>query len=126
MPTAPGLTYQGLRARDQATRIQIVLRPTATLASDEQAVIGVLESSGFRITRTFGNHLVVDAEAPAAAVERLFQTRIENVAQERHGTRYAPRSAAVVPASLAPYVAGLALDNVVTMHVRPAVIAPGP
>jgi len=35
------------------------------------------------------------------------------VSQNRYGVRYEPVSQATIPASLAPYVAGLALDNVV-------------
>ena len=118
VPKVRDLVYQGPRPQNQTTRIQIVLRPTATISADERTVVAALEAAGFRITRTFGNHLVVDAEASAAAVERLFQTHIVNLAQARHGTRYAPNQAAVIPASLAPYVAGLTLDNVVTMHTR--------
>jgi len=117
-PKVRGLVDQGRRSPAQQTRIQIVLRPTATVAGDEQTVIGVLRSSGFTITQTFRNHLVVDAEAPTDTVERLFSTQIHDVIEGRHGVRYTPTTSATIPASLAPYVAGISLDNLVIMASR--------
>lgn len=115
-PRLTGLVDRGRRAQDEQTRIQIVLRNTATAASDESAVIDALRGASLRITQTFGNHLVVDAQAPSATVERFFDTRIENVVQEHYGTRYLPAARVLIPASLAPYVNGVVLDNVVTMR----------
>jgi Tectonin domain/Subtilase family len=118
VPSTIGLTDRGARPAAATTRIQLVLRPSATVASDEQTVTSVLKAAGFRIVRTFGNHLVVDAEGPTAGVETLFSTRLHDVVQDGHGARYMPVTAAVIPASLAPYVAGVSLDDVVTLkHV---------
>ena len=119
VPKVRGLTDRGPRAADRTTRIQIVLRRTTDVASDERAVIDVLQSSGFTIGQTFRNHLVVDAEGPSSSVERLFGTRIHDVDQGRYGQRYTPVAPAVVPASLAPYVAGIVLDDLVTMTTGP-------
>jgi Tectonin domain/Subtilase family len=112
VPHVQALADRGARAASATTRVQLVLRPTASAASDEQAVIGVLRAAGFTIVQTFGNHLVVDAEAPSAAVEGLFATRLHDV-QQGNAVRYMPVAAATIPASLAPYVAGLNLDDVV-------------
>jgi Tectonin domain len=105
----------GPRAPGAVTGIQLVLRPGPSLASDEQAVIAVLRAAGFTVTRTFANHLVVDADGPSSAVEALFATRLHDVTQGRYGRRYMPVSGATIPASLAPYVAGVNLDDVVLL-----------
>jgi hypothetical protein len=60
--------------------------------------------------------LVVDAVAPAGYVNRYFRTSLHNVAQGRYGLRYLPATQIVVPAAIAPYVAGVSLDNVVRFH----------
>jgi Subtilase family/Tectonin domain len=112
VPQVRALADRGPRAASATTRVQLVLRPTPTVATDEQAVIGALRAAGFTIVQTFGNHLVVDAEAPSSAVESLFATRMHDV-QQGNAVRYVPVSAATLPASLAPYVAGLNLDDVV-------------
>ncbi|MBV8749793.1 MAG: hypothetical protein JO103_08770 [Candidatus Eremiobacteraeota bacterium] len=119
VPKVRGIADRGPRATDRTTRIQIVLRRTTTVASDERAVIDVLQSAGFAITQTFRNHLVVDAEGPSASIERLFGTQFHDVDQGRYGARYTPVAPAVVPASLAPYVAGVVLDDLVTMSPGP-------
>ena len=114
-PRLRGLVDLGQRNPDVQTPIQLVLLPSDTLAGDEQAVVGVLRAAGFAITRTFSNHLVVDASGSTADVERLFSTRMHDVSQRGYGVRYAPVSRAIIPSSLAPYVAGLTLDDVVKM-----------
>ncbi len=111
-PRLAGLADEGERDAAAQTRIQIVLRPTATVTSDEQRVVKTLQSAGFTIVKTFRNALVVDAQASSATVESFFATRIDDVSEGRYGVRYMPVSPAIVPASLAPYVAGLSLDNV--------------
>ena len=118
VPAVRGLVDRGRRSAGDRTRIQLVLQPSASLAGDEQAVIAVLQNAGFTIVKTFANHLVVDAEAPSAAVEQLFGTQLHDVAQGRFGVAYMPVTPATVPASLAPYVAGLSLDRVVTKKHR--------
>jgi Tectonin domain/Subtilase family len=115
VPSTAGVSDRGARPGAAATRIQLVLRPSATAANDEQTVIGVLKAAGFTIVRTFGNHMVVDAEGPAAGVEALFSTRLHDVVQDGHGARYMPVTGAAIPASLAPYVAGVSLDDIVSL-----------
>lgn len=115
-PRIGGLLDVGRRGQIERTRVQIVLRYTNNSASDERAVIQALQQGGFTIVRTFRNHLVVDAQAPSATVERFFRAQMENVSQGRYGTRYMPVTQAVIPASIAPYVNSISLDNVVTMH----------
>ncbi len=116
-PHVTGLVDRGRRAQAASTRIQIVVRPGASAAAEEQAVIGVLTSSGFTIDRTFANHLVVDAIGPSSAVEQLFATEMHDVAQGPYGSRYAPMTKGTLPGTLSPYVAGVVLDDVVTMAV---------
>ena len=77
-------------------------------------VIGILQLAGFSITQTFANHLVIDAAAPTTTVEQFFTTTIHDVSQETSGIRYAPATSFTIPASLAPYVAGVPLDNLIT------------
>jgi subtilase family serine protease len=100
-------------------KVQAVLLPSQAGPGAEAQVSGVLRAAGFSITRTFGNHLIVDAQGPAGAVQSLFGTTLHDYAQPGHGTRYAPSSQVVVPASLAPYVSGVVLDNVITAAHRP-------
>jgi len=119
VPQVRDVVDQGRRAASTQTRIQLVLRPTPTLADDEQTVIGVLGAAGFTIVKTFSNHLVVDAVGRSDAVVGLFQTQMHDVVQGRFGARYMPVTPAVIPASLAPYVAGMSLDDVVTMTAGP-------
>lgn len=118
-PRVLGLSAIGRRDAGSSTRVQLVLRPTSTMASDEAAVVATLKNSGFSIERTFSNHLVIDANAPNSIVESMFSTQLENVAQTGAGTRYMPASQAVIPASLTPYVAAISLDNVVLFHSEP-------
>lgn len=115
-PHVLGLADRGSRSSTQATNIQIVLDPASDTAAGEAAIVAVLQSAGFTITQRFSNHLVVDAAAPAAAVNRFFRTNLHDVTQERYGTRYLPVTQVVVPASIAPYVAGVSLDNIVKFH----------
>ncbi len=115
-PAVRNIQDAGRRTSISLTSIQIVLRPTATLASDEAAVVAALRAAGLTITRTFANHLVIDARGPAGAIESLFQTTLDDFDQPGHGIRYAPVSRTTVPGSLAPYVSGIILDNVVRAH----------
>lgn len=113
VPHLLGLVDNGRRSGSASTAIQIVLQPGTTIASDEQSVIGVLQAAGFQITQTFSNHLIVNAVGASSAVEQLFSTQMHDETQERYGRRYMPVTTVTLPASLAPYVAGLSLDNVV-------------
>jgi hypothetical protein len=122
-PRVQGLVDQGRRASSAQTRIQIVLLRTATLANDDQSVIQTLQNAGFTIAKTFSNHLVVDAEAPSATVERFFGTQMHDVLQGRYGTHYLPAAAVTVPPSISPYTAGVTLDDVITMAVPQGISA---
>jgi hypothetical protein len=115
-PRISGLSDLGRRDQSQSTRVQLVLRLTDSMASDERSVIAALQQNGFTIVRTFSNHLVIDATAASGTVERFFRARMENVAEGQYGARYMPVTQAVIPAAIAPYVSGITLDNVVTMH----------
>lgn len=84
-------------------------------ASNERQAIAALQAAAFTIVRQFANHLVVDARAPTSVVESYFATTIHTVSQPRYANEYTPVSAATIPPALAPYVAGVVLDNVVTM-----------
>jgi subtilase family serine protease len=115
-PSVRGLTDTGRRPQNATTRIALVLHPTNTPAADEANAIAVLRAAGLTVVRTFRNHLVIDAEGPSGAIERLFGTTIDNFTQARHGTPYATVRPATIPASLAPYLGGVFLDNVVKFH----------
>lgn len=104
----------GERRGDDATTIMLTLRATPTLDSDEQTVIGDLQRAGFTIKQTWPTHLAIQASAPASVVASYFGTTIHNLDQGRYGTRYANATPAILPASIAPYVRGAILDNVVT------------
>jgi len=82
-----GLADRGVRGSQEATNVQFVLQPNANAAVGEAAIVSALQNAGFTITQRFSNHLVVDAVAPAAYVNRYFRTSIRNVAQGRNGHR---------------------------------------
>ncbi|MGC8486551.1 MAG: protease pro-enzyme activation domain-containing protein, partial [Candidatus Baltobacteraceae bacterium] len=117
-PHIVGLVDQGARSASAMTRIQIVLRPTTSVAGDEATVVGALQRAGFTIVQRFADHLVVDAEAPASTVDAYFATSLHDVVEGNYGSRYTPVTTATLPAEIAPYVAGVSLDNLVTMHAR--------
>jgi hypothetical protein len=117
LPLAAHATDLGERDASAAMAIQIVLTPAAARMGQDGPVVTALKAAGLTITRTFSNHAIVDARGTTAQVEALFGTRIHRYAQPQHGERYAPASAATIPASLAPYLGGAILDNFVTMKV---------
>lgn len=92
--------------------------PSGNVAAEESATVTALQNAGFTITQRFSNHLLVDAVGPSSAIERLFRTRMHDVYQGVNGVRYMPTTQIVVPASLAPYVSGISLDNVIRYHHR--------
>ncbi|HET6895991.1 MAG TPA: S8 family serine peptidase [Candidatus Baltobacteraceae bacterium] len=116
-PRIPGLVDEGVRDESALTSVQVVLDPSVNLAQGEAAVVDVLQNAGFTITKRFANHLVVDAQAPSAAVGQFFRTRLHNVVQTGYGTRYMPWTQVVVPASISQYVATVSLDNIVKLHI---------
>ncbi|NNM92250.1 MAG: hypothetical protein HKL92_02825 [Candidatus Eremiobacteraeota bacterium] len=117
-PPVGGLIDQGVRAATATTRIQIVLRPTSSLASDEANVVNALQRAGFTIVQRFSDHLVVDAEAPTSTVDAYFATSLHDMVEGRYGVRYTPVTTATLPAEIAPYVSGVSLDDLVTMHAH--------
>ncbi len=84
----------------------------------EATVVRELERAGFTVTQRFPNRTVVDAKAPNAVVERFFGTLIHNVHQGKYGERYANVAAATVPASIAPIVRDVSLNNLVIARTR--------
>ncbi len=112
-PRVSGLTDLGARSASAPTSVQVVLRPGANRAAVETA----LQNAGFTIDRRFTYNGLVDASAPSATLEQTFRTRIHDVSQEGFGTRYLPTTQIVVPASLAPYVDTVTLDDVISRHV---------
>jgi|GEM_PF-1280863 len=118
VPQIVGLLDRGPRNANATTRIQIVLRPTPSVASDEENVVGALQRAGFTIVQRFADHLVVDAEAPASTVDAYFGTSLHDVVEGRYGTRYVPVTTGTLPAEIAPYVASASLDDLVTMHAH--------
>ncbi len=86
----------------------------APLPSDEATVMAYLQSQGFRITATYANHLVIDAQGTVGQAEQTFATQINNYqgADGRHF--FANASLLSLPSSIAPLVASVTgLDNVV-------------
>jgi hypothetical protein len=110
-PNVSRTSMQGRKAQSEPVRIALVLRSSASIASDERSAIGVLRGAGFSIQRTFANHLVIDAIAPSAKVEQLFATEMHNVGQGQFGIRYFPATPVTIPASLAPYIAGAGIHS---------------
>ena len=92
--------------------------------ASEAAVSNFLRAQGFTITRTYANHLMVDATGTVAQAAQAFQVQINNY-QASNGRRFFANSgAASVPSDVAPFVASVAgLDNVVQYGRSP--IAPG-
>jgi hypothetical protein len=109
----------GERATTDTTAVQFVLLNAAGIAANEQAVLAALQTAGFTITKTFTNHLVIDAAAPNATVESFLTTAVHNVNQGALGVRVARAASLTIPASIAPYVAGVHVGNLVTMKAGP-------
>jgi hypothetical protein len=113
-PKAVGLTDIGRRGPDDITHFQLVVSSSGSAAHNEQSAIAVVRNAGLTVDQTFSNHLVINASGPSTALEALFSTEVHNVGQQRSDAAYMPTRPITVPASLAPYVAGVVLDNVVT------------
>ncbi len=82
--------------------------------AEEAAVSTFLRAQGFKITRTYANHLLIDAVGTVAQAEQTFQVQIDNY-QASNGRRFfANDTDPSVPASMAPFVASVSgLDNIV-------------
>jgi hypothetical protein len=109
----------GERAAGAVTTVQFVLRNVSGMAGNEQAVLAALTTSGFTITKTFSNHLVIDASAPNAAVESFLSTTVHDVSQGALGMRHTRVGSLTIPASIAPYVAGVHVGNLVRVKAGP-------
>jgi kumamolisin len=90
----------------------------APTADQENAVVSALQSAGFHVTRRYSNHLIVDASAPSATVEKFFATQIDTVSQGNYGERYANVTPAAVPSGISQYVLTASLSDVVIAHPR--------
>src|SRR5579875_2366391 len=119
VPNLRGLQDLGVRPAGTQTAIVLTLRPTPTVAEDEQRVIAHLTSAGFTIGKTYSNHLVVNAVGPSSLVSSYFDTQIHNFAQPGYGVRYANVSPVVIPASIAAYVQGVIIDNLIVTGAPP-------
>jgi subtilase family serine protease len=127
-PARPAVLHSatdlGERSSTASTRVQVVLTPAAARMGGDSNVEAILRAKGFVVTKTFADHLIVDAQGTTAQVERLFATSIHDYAQVQHGTRYAPTGSITVPATLAPFVSGVVVNNAITKHAprrgRPA------
>ena len=106
-----GTTDLGRRSDSALTKVVIGIQPSTNMAQAEQAVVANLTAAGFTVTKTYANHAIVDAQAPASVVATYFGTELHNVTQGRYGTRYANVTPAVVPSAIAPYVSGVITDN---------------
>jgi subtilase family serine protease len=85
----------------------------APTEKQEEAVVRSLQSAGFTITQRFPNRTIVDAKAPSSKVEAFFATEIHTVAQGKYGERYTNVKAATVPATIAPLVRDVSLNNLI-------------
>jgi len=97
----------------------------APTAQQEQAVAQSLRSAGFTITQEYANRTVIDAIAPTSAVESLFKTHIHTVTQGKYGQRYLNTQVATLPATIAPLVKDVTMNDLVVAHTRARVVTPG-
>lgn len=80
-------------------------------------VVRSLQRGGFRITQTFSNRTVIDAEGSAAAAGRYFGTRIDRVYQPSYGERYVNVTRAYAPADVRDLVYAVnGLENLSIVH----------
>lgn len=124
-PHLNGLIDRGERAAGAQTRVQIAMLPGAG-AAGESRIESALSAAGFSIDQRFANHALLDVSAPNAVVERYFAAQLHDVQQGRFGTRYMPATKLTVPAEIAPYVAAVNADDLVTRHVKRAAVRPLP
>jgi hypothetical protein len=115
-PRVAGLIDRGERPASDTERVQFVLNDEPGVAANEAQLVQALQASGFTIEQRFDNHLIVDAHATTATVERFFKTQVHNVDQGSLGTRYMPVMPLTLPSSVAPFIATVNLDSVVTRH----------
>ena len=90
----------------------------APTAAQEQIVVGELQAAGFSVTQRFSNRTIVDASAPNAAVERYFHTEMHDVTQGRYGTHFMNKTPATVPATIAPLIRQISLNDLVVAKTQ--------
>jgi subtilase family serine protease len=96
------------------TQFRNYFSPTA---AEYQRVANALVAGGFKITNTFANRTVIDAQASAPVAARFFNTDIHRVMTPDVGMRITNVRAGAVPASIGGLVLGvLGLDTVRHMH----------
>lgn len=87
-------------------------------AAQAQAVAHFLELSGFSNVRISPNRILVSGDAPAANVQRAFQTSLASVRTQDGRMAYANTRDATLPASLQSFVNGVVgLQNVHVPHL---------
>lgn len=87
-------------------------------AEQAQAVARFLQMSGFTNVRIAPNRILVSGDAPAANVQRAFQTSLASVRTHDGRMAYANTRDATLPASLQPFVNGVVgLQNVHVPHL---------
>jgi kumamolisin len=107
-PASP--SYHHYLSLDQANA---QFNPTA---DEEAQIVSWLQNNGLTVTRTYPNHLLVDARGSTNQIERLLSTTIDDYTITVHGhsrTVYAPNSAITIPASVSDIVSTVVgLDDV--------------
>jgi kumamolisin len=84
------------------------------------SVLARLRSAGFVVTKVSSDRGLVDAQAPAAVVERFFGTELHFVSQPGAGTRYRHVTPATLPVAMRPYISSVTgLNNIQLYHPRP-------
>lgn len=115
-PNVRDLTDLGRRDALAQTDVQVVVAPGPQIAEREAQIISTLQAHGMTITRTFPNHLIVNARGTTAVVEALFSTQLHDVAQGAYGRRYEPFTTALAPSGIAGNAVGFSMDNVIAFH----------
>lgn len=97
------------------TRLRSRYEPTE---QQEGTVVAALTNAGFHILRRYSNHLIVDASAPAAVVDRFFVTEIHDFDQGRLGIRSANVRPLRVPDALSSLVAAADANDLILVRTR--------
>ncbi|HZT96830.1 MAG TPA: protease pro-enzyme activation domain-containing protein [Chloroflexota bacterium] len=110
-----GPRYHRYLTQAQANRL---FNPTL---KQQAAVIAWLRANRLTVTRTYPNHLIVDARGSAARVERMLHVSLQRYRARvgRHNVRFfAPSAAPRVPAQVAGIVTSIVgLDSLPRFHI---------
>ena len=123
IPRIVNLQDAGPRADAQMTRFAVAIRPEAAAQAHDGAVAQYLSANGVTILTTYGTHMLIDAEAPALVVNRLFGTSLHDFRDQSGTMRYANATVAAVPAAIASNVQAVILNDLIVawyppLHVR--------